>query len=96
MYIFAGDRKQIINSEFVERFCIAVKPDAALVIASYSETRPPVTISRYRDSAEANDALQELLSALARGERAFSMPDSIYYFEEKTIKDARTKRRGGS
>lgn len=37
MYILTGDKKQIINSDFVERFCISEKPDAALIVASYDK-----------------------------------------------------------
>ena len=36
MYILTGDKKQIINSDFVERFCISEKPDA-----SQAMTRTP-------------------------------------------------------
>ena len=34
MYILTGDKKQIINSDFVERFCISEKPDAALIVGT--------------------------------------------------------------
>ena len=34
MYIMVPTGMQIINSEFVERFCVVEKPDAALVVAS--------------------------------------------------------------
>lgn len=48
MYILISDRKSIVDSAFVERFCIVEKPDACLVVASYSADRA-VTIGRYAD-----------------------------------------------
>lgn len=48
MYILNGPGKEIINSDFVERFCIVEHADTAMIIASYSESRKPVTISKYR------------------------------------------------
>lgn len=96
MYIMAAGGKQIVNSEFVERFCIAEKEDAALIVASYSDVRPPVTMARYKDMEEARRAIGELMGALAGGQACFDMPDSILYYEEQIKKDARTKRRGGS
>lgn len=93
MYILAG--KQLINSRFVERFCLVEKNDAVLVVASYNDTRPAVTLSRYKNMHEATGILEELMYALSGGQTTFSMPDSSL-FHEKIIKDARTKRKGGS
>lgn len=94
MYIL--NRFQIINSEFVERFCIAEKPDAALIVASYNHERPPVTLGRYRDLKEAEGVLGQIFSAMAGGQSGFDMPESLYSSEEYIKKDARTKRKGGS
>ena len=96
MYIVTADSRQIINSEYPERFCICEKPDAALIVASYSDVRQPVTIGRYRDVDEAVSAMGDLLSAMAGGQKFFYMPTSLLYWEAATKKDARTKRRGGS
>lgn len=96
MYIMAAGGKQIVNSEFVERFCISEKEDSALIVASYSDVRPPVTMARYKDVKEARRAIGELMGALAGGQTYFDMPESILYYEEHIKKDARTKRRGGS
>lgn len=96
MYIMAASGSQIVNSEFVERFCISEKEDAALVVASYSNVRPPVTMARYANTDEAMGALGDLMGALAGGQTCFTMPDSTLYYEERRKKDARTKRRGGS
>ena len=65
MYILNPGADMIINSEFVERFLIVNKPDASLVIASYSDSRPPVTLGRYKadECAEVFGALYaELVS----------------------------------
>lgn len=96
MYIMVPSGMQIINSEFVERFCVTEKPDAALIVASYSDVRPPVTMGRYANTKEAKQTLGELMAALAGGQTCFTLPDSTLYYGEQTKKDARTKRRGGS
>ena len=96
MYILNGKQTEIVNSEFVERFCAVEKPDAGLIVASYGADRPPVTLARYKDMTEAVSNLGALLGALADGQYCFVMPDSLLYGEQATIKDARTKRKGGS
>lgn len=96
MYILTHDAKQIVNSEFVERLCVAAKDDAALVIASYDDKRPPVTLTRCATLAEAKDALYDLLTALSAKQRHYIMPETLYYAAERKKKDARTKRKGGS
>lgn len=96
MHIFAKAGKQIVNSEFVERWCIVEKEDAALVIASYGNTVPPLTIGRYQNREEAEQALGQLYGALIGGARGFDMPESCYYDEERAKRDARTRRKGGS
>ena len=92
----SGNGRELINTDFVERFCIVEKPDAALVIASYNAERPPVTIAKYINAKEAKAALSDLFSAIAEDWRQFAMPDSALFYEQGTIKDARTKRKGGS
>lgn len=96
MYIVDSHAKQIINSDFVERFCVVEKGDAALIVASYSDVRPPVTMGRYQDAKEAQNAMCQLLSALIGGQAVFHMPDSLLFGEQTRIKDARVKRKGGS
>ena len=97
MYIMASNGKDIVDSSFVERFCLVEKPDAWLVVASYSESRI-VTIGRYANRDEADSAFCRLFSDLAgcSGTYAFTMPDSVLYHGEKWKRDARTKRKGGS
>lgn len=46
MYIMNAMQNTVLNSNFVERFLVADKGDAALVIASYSQDRSPVTMGR--------------------------------------------------
>lgn len=96
MYIMSEDGRQIINADFPERFCLAVKPDAALIVASYGDSRPPVTMGRYSGEDEARSVMGELLTALWSGQACYYMPASRLYAEEQTKYDARTKRKGGS
>lgn len=97
MYILNGSGTEIVNSDYVERFCLVQKEDAALIVASYHTDRPPVTLARYADGAEARSALQSLLQELASGCRsAVEMPESTLHAVEPVRRDARTKRRGGS
>ena len=95
MYIMNEAGTEILNSEFVERFCIARKPDATLIVASYSENRY-VTVARYSNEKEAFRVLGELFGALAAGQTYFDMPASLMFAEQFVKKDARTKRKGGS
>lgn len=96
MWIVAEDRKRIVNSDFVKQFFIAQKPDAALVGSSFGEESPAVTLGRYEDMEEANDAFTALLHAVAGGQTYYYMQDSRLFYEEKQVHDARVKRKGGS
>ena len=96
MYIMNAMQNTVLNSNFVERFLVADKGDAALVIASYSQDRSPVTMGRYKDKKEAQEALGNLFSALYGGQAGFTMPDSVLYYAQIEKKDSRTKRKGGS
>lgn len=97
MYIMSVNGKEIVNSDFVERFLINEKDDYDLVIAVYSTTTRPVTMARYpKTGNEALSVLSELFSALVGGQQSFYMPVSIMYSGERVKKDSRVKRRGGS
>lgn len=96
MYILNGNGTQIVSSEFVERFCVVEKEDAALIVLSYSAERPPVTLARYKDVSEAKETLSDLFGAIAGGQACYTMPESQLFGMERIKKDARTKRRGGS
>ena len=95
MYILTSDKKNIVDSGFVERFCLVEKPDACIIIASYSADRA-VTVGRYRDRAEANHALFDLYLPLRCDNAWFDMPDSELFHGEHKKQDARIKRKGGS
>lgn len=97
MYILTSDMKSIVDSSFVERFCLVEKPDAVLIVASYSADRA-VTIGRYADRKEADAAFSSLLNNLVgnSGVYSFTMPDSVLFHGEKQKRDARTVRKGGS
>ena len=69
---------ELINSSYVERFCVVKKPDAALIVASYGEERPPVTLGRYADADEAMTALYRLGQDFNNGEQAIRMMGSSY------------------
>lgn len=95
MYILTSDQKSIIDSGFVERFCLVEKPDACMIVASYSAERM-VTIGKYKDRAEADGALYMLYRALWADEPFFEMPDSVLFHGCSEKRDARIKRKGGS
>lgn len=57
---------ELINSDFVERFCTVERDDAVLVIASYGADRS-VTLGRYATPREAEEALSQILTALNDG-----------------------------
>lgn len=97
MYILTSDMKSIVDSSFVERFCLVEKPDAVLIVASYGANRA-VTIGRYADRKEADAAFSSLLSDLVASSDtySFTMPDSVLFHGEKQKRDARTVRKGGS
>ena len=96
MWIMSEDGKQVINAEIPERYCLAPKSDAVLVVASYRDDRPAVTIARYADMDEAKQVMGALMSALAGGQACFYMPVSRLFAGENKVHDARQKRRGGS
>ncbi len=96
MYIVNNSYTVIINADFVEKFTIAENEDCVIVRAGHSDGTPPTTMGRYSDIKEARQALGELLDALANGLSIFHMPDSPTYYEQRKIKDARTRRKGGS
>lgn len=95
VYIFTSDKKSILDSVFVERFCIVQKPDAVLVIASYNADRA-VTIGKYADLEEAHGVLAAMYVAISAGDENYTMPDSRLFGEDFRKRDARTKRKGGS
>lgn len=55
-----------------------------------------MTMARYKDGREAEEALRELFRAMAGEQQYFEMPDSVLQYGERQIKDSRVKRKGGS
>lgn len=96
MYILNERGLELLNSDFVQRFVIVRRPDAALVIASYGADDRAVTLGRYKDLREAKEVLMGLYTALRNGEPDYELPLSSYYDEAAVKRDARTKRKGGS
>ncbi len=64
MFVLNGNGLELVNTAYVERFCIVLKADAALIVASYSKDRA-VTLGRYADEDAARDALTRLHLALS-------------------------------
>ena len=96
MYIVNERSGTIINSNFVTKFFLLDTSDCTLFSVLLHGEEKPSTLERYRKHDEAMDALYKLFQALESDWITFRMPESLYYFEEYTKRDARTKRRGGS
>lgn len=96
MFILNQAGTEIYNAEFMDHFLISKKQDAALIVASRGRDTTPYTIGRYSDEKEARDVLLDLFAALHSDESNYMMPLSPKVAEECTIRDARTKRKGGS
>lgn len=96
MYILNQSKTEIHNSDFAERFCISQKSDAALIVSAPGRDKAPDTLGRYKNFQEARDVLFDLFFALRSGEDSFEMPLSEQMSGEHHIRDARTKRKGGS
>lgn len=65
MFFINGNGNELINSDYVERFCIVPKPDAVLIVASYGSERMPVTLARYPNEKTAQSALLNLCQELS-------------------------------
>lgn len=88
---------KIFNSEFIESYTLSYKDSGdVLVVATYSDERVAKTLGAYKDHEEAKNALDQLFGAFSVEQAYFSMPLSRKRNEEFHIKDARTKRKGGS
>lgn len=96
MFILDSAKKAIHNTAFIERYTIAVKPDAVLIVGGYSSSQEGKTLGKYKDEAEAKGVLMKLFDALSNDDWAFQMPDSELFHPQPVIKDARTRRKGGS
>lgn len=95
MWIMTSNGKSLLDTQYVERFNLAEKPESTLIVAGYGEDRV-VAVGRYADKREATEVLGDLYAALVGGAKGYVMPDSAAYHPEQQIKDARVRRRGGS
>lgn len=85
----------VVNSEYTDHYSIAVKDDAVLIVAGCHGGQP-VTLGRYKDEKETSSTLGELYAALMGGQSGFDMPEGLLFSEQRQIRDARVKRKGGS
>lgn len=96
MFIMSEGDRLVLNSNFVRYFYPVIGNGHVLLYASFPGDEKGARLGTYKDLKEARDALGKLYAALALGENCFYMPESRYYNEERIVKDARVKRRGGS
>ena len=96
MYILNERIGRIVDSSFIEEFFLTDTPDSTLLSVCWTGKDKPMTLERYKNHKEAMDALGQLFLALSVGRTTLYIPESSYYFEERPMKDTRTKRRGGS
>lgn len=96
MYIMNERSGSIINTAFVAEFFLTDTSDSTLLSVRWHGIERLSTLERYKRREEAMRAISDLLQALEDGRETFLIPESLYYFEESTKKDARIKRKGGS
>lgn len=97
MWFINGDRTELINTEYAERFVTVKKDDAVLIVVSYGERCK--TIGRYCNETDAGIALTELFEAISEGKKAYFMNSSTGCIEppqEQGYHGKKPKRRGGS
>lgn len=95
MQIMCQNHRNLVNSEYVDHFSVAEKTDATLIVAGLTNGTP-VTMGRYKEAKEAEEAFLEMFSALVGGQQGFYMPESTLFCEQAQAKDSRVKRKGGS
>lgn len=95
MFILNQTCTEIVNADLEERICVVNQPDAKLIIVGSRNDTRAITLGRYETMKVARDVLFELFTALRSGED-YEMPWSEIVNGEKHVRDARTKRRGGS
>lgn len=93
MFIINGTGREIINTDFVQRFCMVEKYDSTLLIASYGLDVAPVTVARYKTKKEAAEALKSLHTALCNGMNGYALPVSTS--EVRPVKRAEKAETGG-
>lgn len=97
MWITNSSTGLLVNTSHIQRIFILPTPDSALLCAILPGDQKPVTMERYKDKKEALNAAAKIAQSIQYGDDSIiELPVSCYYAEELQIKDARTKRRGGS
>lgn len=100
MWFMNGSRRELINTEKVERFVIAEKEDAFLICASYSDDRPSRTVGRYAEESEARTALIGLLEAISKNKEFYFLDANSmagnYDEKHSGFHGRKPKRHGGS
>ena len=61
MYILASDQKSVIDSGYVQRFCLVGKPDATLIIASLYDEMNEADYTGRRNAERKFDCLLQAL-----------------------------------
>lgn len=96
MFILNDRSGSIVNTDYVREFFLTDTNDSTLFSALFHGSEKFTTLERYKTRKEAMGARDQLARALSDGDTVFHLPESLYYFEERIKKDARTKRKGGS
>ncbi len=96
MWIINSRSGLCVNTRYVIRIFLQDTPDSTLVSAVLAGDDRLCVLERYSDHKEAMSATQHVHWAMEANLDVIDMPDSTYYYEERQVKDARTKRRGGS
>lgn len=99
MFIMNGAGTEIVNADWVERFMLIRKADAALFQAVIRGRDDIVTIGRYAERSEADFAMAELMEHLSGGESHAMYENTGRYLPEKRqhgYHGAHSTRHGGS
>lgn len=97
MWISNSTTGLLVNTSHIQRIFVLPTPDSALLSAVFPGNERPITLERYKDKKEALNAAAQIAQSIRYGDDGIiDLPVSCYYAEERQIKDARTRRRGGS
>lgn len=96
MYILTASNRAIIDFQKYARILTSDMDDNVIVaVATERRHDDPVTIGRYYTMEQATEALSGLFEAIEQGKQTYWMPAGVPETASK-IRDARTKRKGGS
>lgn len=97
MWIANSSTGLLVNTLHIQRIFVLPAPDSALLSAVFPGDAKPITLERYKDKKEALNASAQIAQCIRYGDDSvMDLPVSCYYAEERQVKDARTRRRGGS